>query len=230
MSPEFRDWGQARDLQAAAAIALRSAEDSRPTSGILASYGNAARLAALLERAPEDHVQAVTRALRDYEDDLDALGLADADVAGHTALRGHLARRAVQLAVAGPAAATTLPANAPGFVVASLVGRLPIAPPTMATVKPMTAMVAFPAGWTWYALSGRDRRPGRVLTRYLAAQVGLAATLVVADRAEALTRAGRASWVARRYPTAQVSLHRRAVLNAVTHAAEAAAQSGGNPE
>ena len=133
-------------------------------------------------------MQAVTRALRDYEDDLDALGLTDADVAGHTALRGHLARRAAQLAVAGPAAATTLPANTPGFVVASLVGRLPIAPPTMATVKPMTAMVAFPAGWTWYALSGRDRRPGRVLTRYLAAQVGLAATLVVADRAEALTQ------------------------------------------
>ena len=134
------------------------------------------------------------------------------------------------MAVAVPAAATTLPANAPGFVVASLVGRLPIAPPTMATVKPMTAMVAFPAGWTWYALRGRDRRPGRVLTRYLAAQVGLAAALVVADRAEALTRAGRASWVARRYPTAQVSAHRSAVLNAVTHAAEAAAQSGGNPE
>ena len=96
VSPDFRDWSQARDLQAAAAIALRSAEDSRPSSGILASYGNAARLAALLESAPEDQVEAVTRALRDYEDDLHALGLTDADVAGHTALRGHLARRAAQ--------------------------------------------------------------------------------------------------------------------------------------
>ena len=230
VSPEFRDWGQARDLQAAAVIALRSAEDSRPTSGILASYGNAARLAALLEKAPEDLVQAVTRALRDYEEDLHALGLTDADVAGHTALRGHLARRAAQLAVAVPAAAATLPANAPGFVVASLVGRLPIAPPTMATVKPMAAIVAFPAGWTWYALRGRDRRPGRVLTRYLAAQVGLAAALVVADRAEALTRAGRASLVARRYPTDQVSAHRHAVLDAVTHAAKVAARSAGVAE
>ena len=230
VSPDFRDWDQARDLQTAAALALRSAEDSRPSSGILASYGNAARLAALLEKAPEDHVQAVTRALRDYEDDLHALGLTDADVAGHTALRGHLARRAAQLAVAVPAAAATLPANAPGFVVASLVGRLPIAPPTMATVKPMTAMVAFPAGWTWYALRGRDRRPGRVLTRYLGAQVGLAAALVVADRAEALTRAGRASLASRRYPTAQVSAHRKAVLDAVTHAAEMAARSAGAAE
>ena len=169
----------------------------------------------------------MTRALRDYEDDLHALGLTDADVAGHTALRGHLARRAAQLAVVVPAAAATLPANAPGFVVASLVGRLPIAPPTMATVKPMAALVAFPAGWTWYALRGRDRRPGRVLTRYLAAQVGLAAALVLADRAQALTRAGRASLVARRYPTDQVSAHHRVVLEAVTRAAEVAAQSGG---
>jgi 1-acyl-sn-glycerol-3-phosphate acyltransferase len=227
VSPEFRDWSQARDLQAAAAIALRSAEDSRPTAGVLASYGNAARLADLLEDAPEDHVAAVTRAVRDYEDDLEALGLTDADVAGHTALRGHLARRALQLAVAVPAAAATLPANGPGFVVASLVGRLPIAPPTMATVKPMTAMVAFPAGWTWYALRGRDRRPGRVLARYLAAQVGLASALVVADRAGSLTRAGRASWAARRYPTGQVSAHRRAVIDAVTHAAEVATHAAG---
>ena len=30
VSPDFRDWAQARDLQAAAGIALRSAEDSRP--------------------------------------------------------------------------------------------------------------------------------------------------------------------------------------------------------
>jgi 1-acyl-sn-glycerol-3-phosphate acyltransferase len=227
VSPEFRDWSQARDLQAAAAIALRSAEDSRPSSGVLASYGNAARLANLLEDAPEDHVQAVTRALRDYENDLDALGLTDADVAGHSALRGHLARRALQLAVAVPAAVTTLTANAPGFVVASLVGRLPIAPPTMATVKPMAATVAFPAGWTWYALRGRDQRPGRVLIRYLAAPVGLASALVAADRAGALTRAGRASLASRRYPTAQVRAHRSAVLDAVTHAAEAATAAGG---
>ncbi len=226
VSPDFRDWSQARDLQAAAEIALRSAEGSRPTTGILASYGNAARLADLLEDAPDDQVESVTSALRDYEDDLHALGLTDADVAGHTALRGHLARRAMQMAVAVPAAATTLPANAPGFVVASLVGRLPIAPPTMATVRPMAAMVAFPAGWTWYALRGRDRRPGRVLTRYLAAQVGLASALVAADRAGALTRAGRASVVARRYATAQVSAHRSAVLDAVTRAAEVASAAG----
>ena len=102
-----------------------------------------------------------------------------------------------------PAGAGTLPANAPGFVVASLVGRLPISPPTMATVRPMAAMVAFPAGWTWYALRGRDRRPGRVLARFLAAQVGLAAALVATDRAGALLRAGLASWASRRYPTAQ---------------------------
>ena len=227
VSPNFRDWSQARSLQAAAEIALRSAEDSRPTSGVLASYGNAARLADLLEDAPDDQVEAVTSALHDYRDDLDALDLTDADVAGRTALRGHLARRALQLAVAVPAAATTLPANAPGFVVACLVGRLPIAPPTMATVRPMAAMVAFPAGWTWYALRGGDRRPGRVLARYLGAQVGLASALVVADRAGALTRAGRASLASRRYPTAQVSAHRSAVLDAVTRAAEVAAPAAG---
>lgn len=227
VSPQFRDWSQSRDLHAAAAIALRSADDARQTSGILASYGNAARLADLLQDAPDDHVAAVIRALHEYEDDLDAMGLTDADVAGGTALRGHLARRALQLALAVPAAAATLPANAPGLLVAALIGRLPIAPPTMATVKPMTAMVAFPAGWSWYALHGRQRGPGRVLTRYLAAQVGLAATLVVADRAGSLTRAGRASLAARRYPAAQMGTHRSAVLDAVTHAAQAAAQSAG---
>lgn len=227
VSPNFRDWSQARDLHAAAAIALRSAEDARPTTGILASYGNAAQLADLLEDAPDDAVGAVTAALRDYEDDLDAFGLTDADVAGRRALRGHLALRAVQLAAAVPAALATLPANAPGLVVAAAVDRLPIAPPTMATVKPMTAMVSFPAGWTWYALRGGERGPGRVLARYLLAQVGLAATLVVADRAESLARAGRAAWAVRRYPTTQMSTHRRAVLAAVTHAAEVAAQPRG---
>lgn len=223
------DWSQARDLQAAAAIALRSAEDSRPSTGSLASYGNAARLADLLEDAPDQHVEALTAALRDYEDDLDALGLTDQDVAGRTSLRGHLTRRSLQLAVAVPAAASTLPANAPGFLVTSLVNRLPLAPPTMATIKPMAAMLAFPAGWTWYALRGGERRPGRVVARYASAQVGLAATLLTVDRAGVITRAARAAWVTRRYPTAQVLSHRRAVLDAVARAAETAAHRGVTP-
>jgi hypothetical protein len=91
----------------------------------------------------------------------------------------------------------------------------------MATLKPGAAILAFPAGWLWYSLRGGERRPLRVAARAVLAQAGLVGTLVVADRAAAVVRAGRAGLGSLRHPDVQVRTHRRAVVDAVAAAADA---------
>jgi 1-acyl-sn-glycerol-3-phosphate acyltransferase len=220
VSPGFRDWDTAHDLETASAIALRTIEGDHPGTEV-ETYAHVAQVARVLAAADDDRLETLRATLKEYEDDLAGLGLDDDDVAGHDRLEGRVAQGVVQAAVMAPLAVATLPANAPGILATAAVARLPVAPPTMATLKPVAAIVTFPAGWLWFALRGHQRDPARVVGRLVLAQAGLVGTLVVADRATSLVRGGRAAWKSRKLPSEQLLEHRRALVAAVVEAAEA---------
>lgn len=192
--PGYRSWDLARDLQDAAAVALRAVGSSpleRP------AYADVVDVAERLAASPAERSDAVVAAIHEYRRHLALIGLTDADVAAGTALVPQLTSRVLELVAALPVAAAGLPANALGYVATSVVGRVPAAPATMATLKPLAATLAFPAGWAWWTLRGHRGGPGEVLARAVLGPVGVAAGFVVAERVGLVGRVV-AAWARRR--------------------------------
>ncbi len=183
--PGYRSWDLARDLQDAAAVALRPI-GANPLDG--PAFRSVVELADAIAAAGPHQADEVAAALDAYRRELALVGLTDAEVAASGSLLPALRRRLVELALALPLAAVGLPGNAVGYAATTAAGRLPVAPATMATVKPLAATLLFPAGWAWWAARSRHRGPASVLARLLLAPAGLAAGVLVAERVELAAR------------------------------------------
>jgi hypothetical protein len=210
--PGYRSWDLARDLQDAAAVALRPIGSSpleRPP------YADIVDVASRLAAGPPERCDAVLAAIHDYRRELALIGLTDPDVAASVTLVPQLRRRLLELVPALPVAAAGVPANALGYVATAVVGWVPVAPATMATLKPLTSTLAFPAGWASWTLRRRRRGPGVTLARAVLGPAGVAAGFVVAERVDLLGRVLVAWGHRRTTPADHLAQARRRVVAAV---------------
>jgi 1-acyl-sn-glycerol-3-phosphate acyltransferase len=224
--PGYRNWDLARDLQDAAAVRLRLV-GGNPLEG--PPFAEVVALARRLAAAPDAEVDEVLAAVAAYRAKLAVIGLTDAEVAAGSSLVPRLRRRAMELGVALPVAAAGLPGNLGPYLLTAAVGRVPMAPATAATVKPLAATLAFPTAWAWWAWRGRPAGPLVVAGRLLLAPAALAAGFLVADRAE-LTARVLLAWARRDAPPADVLREaRRRVVRAVDDAVDGAAAGRADP-
>ena len=210
--PGYRSWDLARDLQDAAAVALRPVGSSpleRPP------YADVVEVASRLAVGPAERCDAAVAAIQDYRRELALIGLTDPDVAASATLVPQLRRRLLELVAALPVAAAGLPANALGYVATAVVGGVPVAPATMATLKPLASTLAFPAGWAWWTLRRHHRGAGATATRALLGPAGVAAGFVVAERVGLLDRVLVAWGRHRAAPTDHLAQARRRVVAVV---------------
>jgi hypothetical protein len=144
---DYEDATQAADLGFAAAVSLRRAGGSPTWSP---SLGSLERLADRLADAPPEAREKVRTAAADYRAALVANGTGDRAVAaGSRPGRTRPARIAANvLTVAAlPLALVGLAANIVPATLVHLAGRRPAAPVTLATIKFLTGLVAFPLTW-----------------------------------------------------------------------------------
>lgn len=212
--PGYRSWDLARDLQDAAAVALRPVGSSpfeRP------AYVDVVDVASRLAAAPAARGDAVVAAIHDYRKQLAIIGLTDPDVAASTTLVPQLRRRVLELVAAFPVAAAGLPANALGYMATAVVGRVSAVPATMATLKPLTSTLTFPVGWVWWTLRGHRDGWGKVVARAALGPAGVAAGFVVAERVGLVSRV-LVAWGRRRTAPADELVRARRRVVAVVEA------------
>jgi glycerol-3-phosphate O-acyltransferase / dihydroxyacetone phosphate acyltransferase len=223
--PGYRTWDLARDLEDAADVALR-AVGSNPLEN--PPYRDVVDVASRIAAGSADRCDEVAAAIRVYRDQLALIGLTDSEVAAGGTLVPRLRRRLGELAVALPFAVAGLPANVAGYAATTAVGRVPAAPATMATLKPLTATLAFPAGWVWWALRGRSSGVGAVAVRAFLAPAAVGAGVVAAERLGLATRV-LVAWGRRHAAPVDALVHaRRAVVAAVDAALTAAGATSGS--
>lgn len=192
VAPDFTDWRQARTASQGAEILLRAVMDD-PTHPVPLAARD--RIAGRVARADPSRQQAALAAVDAYVRDLSGLGLTDAEL--HSGITGgrllrRLAGNALLAAVLLPFALVGAAVNWLPYLVVRLVGWLPLAPAVLATIVPMTAIVAFGATWgvaIWGALTAAGM-VGAALT-VLLLPVYLAAVVVVTERLVGTWRAVR---------------------------------------
>jgi glycerol-3-phosphate O-acyltransferase / dihydroxyacetone phosphate acyltransferase len=200
VAPDFVDWHEARALTEAAEMVLRSLQPD-PARPVPVAQRDV--LAGHLGRRPADKREAVIRAVADYERDLEAVGLADAQfLAGVSGARflWSLVGWLVLTAALAPFAIVGLAINLVPGLVLKAVGMIRAAPAMMATLKPMTAIVAFGITWgvvVWQAAARLG--PGGGLAIALLLPVYGWAVIFVSEHASLLWRAFR-SWRGTRSP------------------------------
>jgi glycerol-3-phosphate O-acyltransferase / dihydroxyacetone phosphate acyltransferase len=146
-SMDYEDATEAADLGFAAAVYLRRSGGSPTWSP---SLGDLERIADRLADAPTEARDRVRTAAGDYRLALVANRTADRAVAaGSRPGRTHPTRLAADVLtiVALPLALVGLVANIVPAMLVHLAGRRPAAPVTLATVKFLTGLVAFPLTW-----------------------------------------------------------------------------------
>jgi hypothetical protein len=179
---DYADAAEAAELGYAAAVFLRKPGGSPSWAPRLSAVD---RVAGSLASAPAEAQTRVREAVTSYRRALEANGLHDRAVAAGP--RGSLgpARVAAAIAtvVAVPLALVGLAVNGAPALLVHLAGRRPAAPVTMATVKFLVGLVAFPVTWLVlrYVVLDEVAAPWP-LTVLLGPVCGLAAA-VVADRA-----------------------------------------------
>ena len=217
-APDYEDWSEAHLLAAASEVTLRSlADDPSDDVGI----GMRDRLANALADRPDEARSAVCRATATYRDELDALGTDDAELASRVGagqfFRGLVLQMLVGVLLA-PFALAGAVINALPFLAVRAVGRRPVSPSVLATVKPLVAVGTFGLAWgvvLWLALRWFGWEAMLVafvlLPVYLAAMLMFFERLVLFGR---LVRRRRADRVAGSISD-QVVEHRAAVVEAV---------------
>ncbi len=201
VAPQFADLEQAHALHAAAAVALGGGPAAPP------GWGRRAELAADLGRAPAEARTAVVDAVVGYREALAAAGLSDAEVAARDGgARTH--RHVVATALLGllllPFALLGALLHAPLALLVAAAGRLRVAPPTLATILPVVALLGALLTWglTAWWLSGHGlvvlgdaagwlARTLAVLQWLLVVPVWGWATLAVGERLASARRAQR---------------------------------------
>ena len=176
-APDYDDWREARALQMAAEVFLRSLEPDQPVP-----VGLRDRLAAWLADRPEH--ERLEDVADTYRRALSQVGATDA-WAAHG--RARLNRRRVFTLVTWllmvPYALMGLVAWAVPSALTWAVSKLRLAPAVMATVLPIVALVCFGAAtgvWVWVGWS-RDRSSG-VVTALIVLPIAFAAMGLVVER------------------------------------------------
>jgi hypothetical protein len=161
-APNFDGWQEARSLQRASAIALRSP----PGAPADVDYGDQSALADELATRPAPSKGQITSTLDTYVADLDAAGLSDEQMMTRQRSRGSFLWRVTWNGLIGllllPFAIVGLVINIVPMVGVWLVGKARVDPAMMATLKPGAAIVMFSvtwgiaawAGWRWQGLAG----------------------------------------------------------------------------
>lgn len=182
-APDYEDWSEARALTDAAEITLRAHLDD---PSVAVPVGLRDRLANVLAGRSPERRKAVVDAVTTYQQDLEALGVTDADVQGRISTGGLMVSLVVQAVVAVillPFAVVGALINLVPALVVKATGLRRMAPSMAATVKPAAAIVAF--GITsgvviWLAVSNFGVAGGAAAVVLL--PVYLAAVLLLSDR------------------------------------------------
>jgi glycerol-3-phosphate O-acyltransferase / dihydroxyacetone phosphate acyltransferase len=212
VAPQFTDVAEAHALHTAAEVALTQPSSPRPT------FGQRAELAADLGRAAADERGAIADQAVGYREALDAAGLSDVEVVGPVVRsRRRVAATLLLGLVLLPFALVGALVHAPLVLLVAAAGRLRLAPPTLATILPVVALVGALVTWglgAWWlsdpkligpALveSSRGRVAG-LLVWLLVLPVWGWAALALAERLAAARRALRARRRAGRRATSDV--------------------------
>ncbi len=193
VAPDFSDWDDARTMADGAEILLRSLADDPADPVPLAERDY---IAGYLGRRPEADRDKVTTAVGSYQRELSDLGLTDAQLLSDMTGRHFLWRLIGWLilsVVLLPFAVVGAVINWIPYLIVKAVGLMRAAPAMLATVKPLTAIVAFGITWAvtvWGAFRtfGTD---GAGLAALLM-PVYLGAVIVFVERVQALWAAFRA--------------------------------------
>ena len=217
-APDYADWHEARTLTRGAEIALRAQLDDprRPVPVALRD-----RLANVLADRPPARRAGITEAVDDYQLDLEAFGVSDADVQGRISTGGLMVSLVVQAVVAAlllPFAVVGVLVNAVPALIVKAVGLARVAPSMMATVKPAAAVVCFGVTWglvVWAAFSAFGA--GGAAAAIILLPVYFAAVILLAERMALVWRLIR-RWRAggkTRNVERQLNAERDAVVQAV---------------
>ena len=149
-APDFEDWVTARNLSAAADVALRHAVGSKAPIG----HGDRERLARLLDDAPDDQKASVVETMEVYQTELDALGFSDEMFVTGLRTKWAFLWNIVKDVVIGllllPFAVIGLVINAIPMAIVWLIGRLKVDDAMMATIKPLGAIFVFLVAWGFW--------------------------------------------------------------------------------
>ncbi|MEE8456879.1 MAG: 1-acyl-sn-glycerol-3-phosphate acyltransferase [Acidimicrobiia bacterium] len=220
-APDFEDWITAKNLSAAAAIALRPADGSDPDVG----HGDTEILARLIDEAQTERRQDVVDKMSRYQSELDALGYDDemfvSGLGSKRAFLWNIVKDVVIGLLLVPFAIVGLIVNAIPMTIVWLIGRLKVADAMMATIKPIGAIFAFLLMWGFWAWRiwsdiGVEMLAAMIvlLPFYLFALIALVErTVLLIGAIRSLTRA---SSIAEVYE--QVHLDRTEVVEAVAQA------------
>lgn len=209
-APNFADWSEARALNRAAAVAIRNAQGLTPA----VDYGEQSRLASMLAHRPPEAKQPVVDAMNVYSEDLDAVGVDDADMVDSLRSGWSFTARFLWNLLIGllllPFAALGLIVNIVPMALLWLVGRIKAAPAVMATVKPLAAILFFGVTWAFFIwqISTSESIPGAVIWVILL-PLYLFALLAIVERVQLVWGALRRWRRARRAGLREVILHHR---------------------
>ena len=219
-APNFTDWHEARALNRAAAVAIRNAEGLE----VSVDYGEQSRLAAMLAQRPPGATQEVLDAMNVYSEDLDAVGVDDAEMVDSLRSGWSFTLRVLWNVLLGilllPFAALGLIINIVPMTLLWLIGRIKAAPAMMATVKPLSAVLLF--GVTWglfiWRIAGVESVPGAAIW-VLLLPLYLFALLAIVERVQLVWSALRTWWRARNTGLREVIFeHRHDVVRSVVEA------------
>ncbi len=220
-APDFEDWITAKNLSAAAAIALRPADGSDPDVG----HGDRDILARLFYEAQYERRLVDVDKMSRYQSELDALGYDDemfvSGLGSKRAFLWNIVKDVVIGLLLVPFAIVGLIVNAIPMTIVWLIGRLKVVDAMMATIKPIGAIFAFLLMWGFWAWRiwldiGVEMLAAMIvlLPFYLFALIALVErTVLLIGAIRSLTRA---SSIAEVYE--QVHLDRTEVVEAVAQA------------
>lgn len=193
VAPDFENWDEARHLTNAAEITVRAGQDDKEE---LAPASARDRLAGELGRTAPPAKEAVIEAVTEYDANLDAIGLTDAQayerLTGGRFLRYLLWSLLVGLLLL-PFALIGISLNLIPLLIIGAIGLLPISPAVQATVKPLAALVLFPLTWAIAAWQIVFDNAGVVWTviSVLLIPLYLVAAILLSERIVLLWRAFR---------------------------------------
>ncbi len=217
-APDYEDWHEARTLTRGAEIVLRSQLDD-PRKPVPIALRD--RLANVLAARPPERRARIIEAVDDYESDLEALGVSDADVQARVSTGGLMVSLVLQMIAAVLllpfAVAGALINLVPALIVRS-VGLARLSPSMQATVKPGAAILAFGITWGLVAAATFNRFGlGGAAAAVVLLPVYLAAVIFLTERVALMWRLIR-RWRAggkTRNVERQLNVERDAVIQAV---------------
>ena len=221
VAPNFEDWTEASALTFGSEVLLRTVQDD---PGAPVPISERDRIAALLGRRPAAARAEVVAAVGQYESDLEAVGLSDADLYQNFSAGQFLWHVVWNLLVALlllPFAIVGVAVNWIPMVLVWLLGRLRVAPAVKATILPMGAILFFGIAWAitaWGAneLFGLEGVGGLLLLM----PIYLFAVIVLSERLALIWKSVR-TWVRQGRvgnPQERIMADRQQVVDTVTDA------------